>query len=377
MAKEDKSNRQIIPDLLNMKYEFLFKVIGRERKFSLEQKCLFLVLIMYIPGLITTFLAGNVVDYAFGAWRHLIRTLLIGVSIWFAIRVAKKMDGKIRHVSQIISLPETEEGQEGYEEWAGWNERIKKYKKWVQRFGSSKWFYGQAVGGAFCGFVLAILVIKPEVGWVNNNLLNEWYLRMWYTFLGFLAGGCLNFVGAGFWAVRKYCKDVISHKEILPLDPDHTGGLKELGRLSLDLDLFAAIPSIAFPLYLLRNPELPLLVSNIGPWIMISILYALFLIFVFFMSISPAHDDMVTAKTNYLLKIHSEYKDMHKVILQRLDTQQRMQSREYDRLSDLYELYDRVERMAVWPLDFQTVLRFAVTSLLPLISIGITISFTV
>lgn len=30
--------------------------------------------------------------------------------------------------------------------------------------------------------------------------------------------------------------------------------------------------------------------------------------------------------------------------------------------------------MAVWPLDFQTTLRFSITSLLPIITVGITIS---
>lgn len=377
MAKKDADEERFIPDLLNMKYEHLFRIIGRKGKFSLELKCLFLVLILYVPGLLTTFLGGNISTYVFGAWRHFVRCVLIGVCIWFIIRIAKRMNKKIQHVSQIISPTEREEGQEGYQEWMSWKERIDKCKKWMRRGEPYKWFYAQAVGGAVCGFIFSVFVIKPEVGWVNRYFLNEMYLRIWYISLGYLVGGCLHFLGTGFWAIRKYCKDVVSHKEILPLDPDQTGGLRELGRLSLDLDLFVAIPSIAFPLYLFQNPELPLLIDNIGPWIIISLLYAFFLVFVFFVSISPIHDDMVTAKTNYLLKIHSEYKDMHKMLLHRLDTEQRIEPEEYNRLSNLYKLYDRVEGMAVWPLDFHTTLRFSLTSLLPLISVGITISFTV
>ena len=143
----------------------------------------------------------------------------------------------------------------------------------------------------------------------------------------------------------------------------------ELGRLALDLDLIVALPSIAFPLFLSSE------VKAIEPWIAVAVLYVLVLIFVFFVSISPAHDDMVRAKTNYLLKIHREYKDMHGNILEKLEPGKLIDPDEYKRLSGLYELYDRVEKMAVWPLDFQTTLRFSITSLLPLVTIGITISF--
>jgi hypothetical protein len=94
----------------------------------------------------------------------------------------------------------------------------------------------------------------------------------------------------------------------------------------------------------------------------------------FFASISPAHDDMVKAKTEYVLKIHNEYKDMHEALLKKLNTKKRIGHLEYNRLEGLYKLYDRVESMAVWPLDFRTTARFFVTSLLPLISIGITVS---
>lgn len=376
MSEEDERNKRIIPDFLNIKYEYLFKTIGRNGRYSLELKCLFLVLILYIPGLITTSLAGTLPIYVLEGWRHLFSTVFMVIVIWFLIRFLKRMDEKLQHVSQIIFPPKKEKpNQEGYEEWNRWKEKIEKYKKWARSsLASYRWHYFQEIGGAACGLILGIFIIDPEVGWVSNNLFNELYLRIWYIFLGFLVGACLGSIWGGFWAIRKYCKNVVSHEEILPLDPDHTGGLRELGRLALDLDLIVALPSIAFPLYLLgREPEF-WGVKTIQLGIGISVLYALVLIFVFFLSISPAHDDMVTAKTNYLLKIHREYKDMHKTLLKKLEPKRLIDPKEYDRLSDLYKLYDRVESMAVWPLDFRTTLRFSITSLLPLITVGITIS---
>jgi len=189
----------------------------------------------------------------------------------------------------------------------------------------------------------------------------------------------LHYILGSFWIIRKYCKDVVSPEEILPLNPDHTGGLRELGRLSLDLDLIIALPSIAFPIAVLLSKQHEFFgreMGNIEVAIMLSILYAVLLIFVFFGSISSAHDAMVKARSNYILKIHSEYKDIHKEILQKLESKELMDPDEYKRLSGLYDLYDKVEGMAVWPLDFRTTLRFTITSLLPMISVGITMSFS-
>jgi len=374
MTENDANNQRIIPDLLNMKYEYLFRTIGREGKIPLEFKCLFLVLVLYIPGVITTSLAGSWEIYVFD-WRRFASTALIGVAVWLLIRFLKRADQKIQHVSQILCPPRVQNPSEkGYEEWRHWEKKIEDYKKWALSTASYRWFYFQAVAGAFCGFALGVLTINPEVGWVSGNLLNELYLRIWYISLGFLAGGFMHFMWGGFWIIRNYCKNVVSHKELLPLDPDRTGGLRELGRLSLDLDLIVALPSIVFPVYLLRNPAISI-IGNIGPWILMSILYGLVLVSIFFVSISPAHDDMVAAKTNYLLRIHYEYKDIHKRILEKLKPGKLIDVEQYKRLSGIYELYDRVEKMAVWPLDFKTTLRFSITSLLPLVTVGISVSF--
>jgi len=384
MVEEETNNERIIPNLLKMKHEYLFKTIGKDGKFSLDLKCLFLVLTLIIPCLITISLTDTLPDtlivYFSRGWGHLVATLFIGIFVWFLIKFIGKIDEKIRHVNQIIAPPKKEKPtQKGYKKWKTWEEKIETYTKCarVRGVASPRWYYSSAILGAFCGFVLSMLQIGPEHGWVLGNFYREWYLRAWYVFLGFFVGACLHYIFGAFWIIRTYCDDVVSEEEILPLDPDRTGGLRELGRLSLDLDLIVALPSVAFPIALLLYKQHEYLggkITNVEVSIVLSVIYALFLVFVFFVSISPAHDDMVAAKTNYLLKIHSEYKDMHEEFLGKLDTKKRIESKEYDVLSGLYKLYDRVESMAVWPLDFRTTLRFAITSGAPLISVAITIS---
>lgn len=378
MAIKGESDDRFVPDLLKMKYEYLFKTIGRDGKYSIELKCLFLVLILYVPGLITTSFEKTLFIYVFEGWRHFASTVIIGIVVWLLLRFLKRMEEKIQQVDHILSpYAKEKSAQKEYLESKSWDEKIEKFKGSARVLGiaSSAWYYFQAIGVAFGAFIFSLFVINPEVGWVLGSRLNEVYLRSWYVSLGFVAGASLHFIWGGFWIIRTYCKDVVSDEEIVPLDPDRTGGLRELGRLALDLDLIVALPVVAFPLYFLRELgfwDLKTIQLGIG----LSILYALVLVFVFFVSISPAHDDMVKAKTKYLLKIHSEYKDMHKKLLHKLDTKQRIEPKDYNRLSGLYELYDRVESMAVWPLDFRTILRFAITSTAPLISVAISIRFS-
>jgi uncharacterized membrane protein YukC len=111
------------------------------------------------------------------------------------------------------------------------------------------------------------------------------------------------------------------------------------------LDLTVAIPSLAFLIYLPQNPTLLSTDFLIG----LSILYCLVLIFVFFISLSPAHNDMINAKIAYLLKIHKEYREIHMNLYQKLLTDEQLDPADFQRLDGLYRLYDRVESMAVCP----------------------------
>lgn len=378
MTEKDYEYGNIIPNYLGLKYDLLLKALGREGKLSLELKCLLLVFILYIPGLVTTIVAGTWRIYVFDEWRRFIVCIFIAVFMWFMVRFLKRLKEKIQRVSQIISPPRIEEkGRTGYKEWNNWKQKLDNYREWMNR-SPHLWSLLSAVLGIIGGIIVSICFLDPtKVKWIQGNPFNEIYFRSWFIGLGLLTGASLFGIFTGFWTLRKYCNDVVSQEEILPLAPDRTGGLKELGRLSLDLDLIVALPSIVFPLYLIgRDPEYLAQIGGSDLWRALSVLYALVLILVFFVSISPAHDDMAKAKDEYLLKIHSEYRDIHEKVLRKLEPDELMGPEEYKRLSGLYELYDRVNSMAVWPLDFQTTIRFAITSILPILSIGISFPIT-
>jgi len=396
MTEKGLGDNRIVPDFLRIKHEYLFRLIGNEGRLSLESKCVLLILILLFPCLVLNSFSGQfpgtLEAYFINGWAHFLASIFTGVFAWLLVRFLKRINEKIGHVNSIIHPSRSLRTIERYltgrkaeqeDKRALFMKEVNRYKKWTKSLTSYKWYYFDAMGGAICGLIVGIYLVGPAHGWILNDLLKGLYVRIWYVFYGFFLGAFLFYIFAGYHAIRKYCQNVVPYGELVPLDPDRTGGLRELGRLSLDLDLIVALPSIAFPIYLLRfklfeflgsEPQNISTNSEINIAIILSVLYAFLLVLVFFASISPAHDYMVKAKIEYLLKMHNEYRNMHTMLLQKLNTDAHVDPEEYQILSGLYNLYDRVEGMAVWPLDFRTTVRFLVTSLLPLISIGITIS---
>lgn len=401
MADNDTNSESFIPDLFKIEHEYVFKLIGRYGKYSLETKCILLVCVLLIPALVATFFAGTLPDlrlnfpgtllsYFIAGWGHLFATLFLGFFMWVLVRYFRNINKRIQQIDEIISpstilidrKPSQHSGSDQTNsEWKLWKSRREKFKDWCQRKSMSlSWFYFSSIGGAVIGLLLAMYLIGPEHGWTQGFILPELYLITWYVSYGFLVGASLQYISVGFWVIRKFCKTVVTRELVRPLDPDSTGGLKQLGRLSLDLDLIVAIPSIAFPIAVLLFKQSELFgyqIRNTEVGWMLAALYALLLVTIFFISISPAHDAMVEAKNEYLLRIHNEYKDMHEELIRKLKPKELIEPEEYERLLNLYKLYDRVEQMAVWPLDFRTVVRFAITSLLPLLSVGITLTLGV
>lgn len=275
-----------------------------------------------------------------------------------------------------------------------WEDRSKQFKDWVwkghQRNARwydrwSFWYYSQAFGMAIIGLVGAKLAHWPErVEWIYSQgevrayfPANDVYFLAWFTFIAFLAGVCLFYISTGFWTIREYCRKVITKDEVFPFDPDRTGGLKELGRLSLDLDLMVALPSLIIVIYIILDPSI--FTGWVGKEFIYALtgLYTLLLVLVFFISLSPAHGAMIESKSDHLKDLHSEYRDIHEKLMFKLKSKgEKLKSEDYKIVKGLYDLFDRADSMSVWPLDYRIMLRFILTSILPLIAALITITIT-
>ena len=90
MVRRNTSKDRIIPDLLDMKYEYLFRTIGKHGKYSTELKCFFLILMLCIPCLLMNYLTGTLTNYFISDWGYFVATVFIGVFLWILIRFQKK-----------------------------------------------------------------------------------------------------------------------------------------------------------------------------------------------------------------------------------------------------------------------------------------------
>ena len=299
MSSQNSDSKHIIPDFLDMKYEYLFRFIGRDEKFSIGVKCLFLVLIILVPCLIVNFFVpysssgfsfaiGSLKLYFTDGWLHLMGSILAGVFVWLLVRFLRRFEKNMQLVTEILSPPKKEKGQKGYKKWKSWMKKIAEYREYAHP--SYKWYYFGAFGGALCGLIIGHFLVIPEHSWVLYDPYKAAYLRIWYIFFGVLVGVCVHYIFSAYSLIREYCKSVISSEVILPLDPDRTGGLRELGRLSLDLDFLVAFPSVAFPMLLLRYKLFEFLglgsgeikPQEIQTFVLLSILYAIVIVFIFF-----------------------------------------------------------------------------------------------
>ena len=92
MVEKDLGEEQIFPDFLNFKYEFLFRTIGKDGKFSTELKCFFLILLLSIPCLLMNYFTGTLTAYFISDWGYLVATILIGVFLWMLIGFQRRID---------------------------------------------------------------------------------------------------------------------------------------------------------------------------------------------------------------------------------------------------------------------------------------------
>jgi len=326
--------------------EVFLRTLGKDgKRLSYTVRCLLFGIALWITGLIVAYFSGAgpsfVAQYGFST-----ACVVVGITLWALIRFFKKIDDTFMKLDMGGTVPQE------FFEWVR-----KKENSWFNAVG----FYADAIGLAVIGFLFSYFILpsgqpfqKPP--WIVNQVTFI-YLVAWYTLIFFLAGGCISKVIAAIVITRHFCKVHVKSENLMPLNPDKTGGLGLLGKLCLELDMAVAIPSIVFIVYFVKGVT----VFNAYTVAFLS-MYTLLLGIVFFVPVTPAHDAMLDAKEQELQKISTLFKDFYSTIS---DRKKALDPKYLEGLRNLHFLYKEVNKMAVWPLDFRTIGRFLATSLLP------------
>lgn len=325
--------------------EFLFKTIGNNGRLPYKIKCLLFGIVPWAIGLIVSLFSGSLEDFV-AQYGFLTSCLVIGITLWALVRFFKKIDDTFIKLDLSGAAPK---------EFFAWVNKIE--NSWFATFG----YYADAIGLAAIGFIFSYFILstgrpfqKPP--WVVDEPTLI-YLIAWYTLAFFTIGASMSKLFAAIRITRRFCKAHIKSEDLMPLNPDRTGGLRLLGKLCLELDAAVAIPSIVIVVYFIKGVT----VWNVYTIAFLSG-YTLLLGIIFFVPITPAHDAMAEAKEQELQKISTLFKDFYSAIS---DRKKALDPKYLEGLRNLHFLYEEINKMAVWPLDFKTIARFLATSLFP------------
>ena len=201
------------------------------------------------------------------------------------------------------------------------------------------------------------------------------YFIAWCTVMGVILGIAVWRVVSCVYVIRKYCEQFATPEKIIALAPDRTGGLGLLGHLSFDLDKAVSVPSITVLAYVSQAALAPLLHPNVEGAIgisfatgyLVALVYTAFLAVVFFIPLSPAHNAMLEAKNKSMQLIDTEFRKLYPSMVEEIQAGHKQKSEYFERAEQLYSLYERAKKMAVWPLNFGLISKYLLTAAIPII----------
>lgn len=210
----------------------------------------------------------------------------------------------------------------------------------------------------------------------TNQVNGNWNFSFSIYPLGFLSSQIKDFIfyviilPPLFWGVTtvaistiKICKKIDKDKkfDIRPLSPDRTGGLKQLGDLTLLLFYIVIIQfSHLFATSLILG--FPISHQIIYP------VYFGFTAFLFFYPINSVRKAMKEAKNEELDRVMKlfdlKYQEFRLVADNDISKVTKIRIKE---LLEIKSLYKQVEDMPIWPFDIDTLLKFASFFLIPIL----------
>jgi hypothetical protein len=153
---------------------------------------------------------------------------------------------------------------------------------------------------------------------------------------------------------------------VRPLHPDRCGGLKPVGNFCIKIDYILLVVGLAIAAFSIfpHAKEMNTLIC------FALFLYVFFATFFFFYPLWTVHDSMETQKRSLLNnlneKLDSVYQETYEEIIARgIDVDER----KLNKIEKMDMIYERANKMPVWPFDVGNLIRFLTTIFIPVMSI--------
>lgn len=192
--------------------------------------------------------------------------------------------------------------------------------------------------------------------WSSQNYLTSFYTRTFYELIvfGFIFPIVLFKYFMIIHSMRHICIKFTKMQviKLRPLNPDRAGGLGVLGKYSLKLVLFLIPPLFPIMGYIFFG--------NVNILFLVGLtLYIPFLIFTFFFPLSGAHGAMKTFKEQELRMLSEEFNNIYDKFISSIRNNNLPKiTEEFELIEKIDDLYNKANRMPIWPFDTNTFTKF-------------------
>jgi hypothetical protein len=220
--------------------------------------------------------------------------------------------------------------------------------------------------------VMAILFFVMTVGtppiWWNVSTLTSALNILLYTPAYFAAFSAIFRYGVTTRALGRLLRNVVLN----PLHPDRAGGLRPLGQYALKTTYpitLLGVAAVLFEYWMYLGGEFSTAYVTHG----VVILYFVLAPVVFFLPLWAAHGAMRRAKEELLLGISRQFNHDFSRAYMEVAASSRTLRDNVEKVEQLQKLHDLASAFPVWPFDAQTIRRFLVTVLSPLLALLVTL----
>lgn len=354
--------------------EIFITRIGRNGKIlRYWMRCILFGITIYIIGGVGAVLsntlipnqAGDLTSYFFDIY-FLTLSIVTGLTPLFAIRALRGLHAKLvftdRHFLDNSSV-EPEETDRSIEVVT---KRLEDLLKDMRA--SSTWLDGRRKR-ARTSYYYSLLAVFSAIGLLVGVLTVRVYPNSWigsqhavssvaFIFCCMCIGltvGALIFISLrGVAFLSYYCQKYVFPAKVPAFTPDKLVGLKKVGEFSADLNLAAAIPSIAFFASYLSGTQI------LGAVSLICLsTYTVVLFVILVLPLRPFHAKMVSVKEESLKEVNRRFRAVNSRLSQT--------GLELENKLDICEMHDRIVKRPVWPLDLWIDSRFMSTVSLPVL----------
>jgi hypothetical protein len=233
-------------------------------------------------------------------------------------------------------------------------------------------------------WVIAVGLAVGLTVWYRHSTLQSWsdwihptpgtlsvagiYWIYVHAISGYVAFRFLYAMGVVIWGIRGIFRDGRFGVSLKRLHPDGCLGLKPISLFAFRLSLVLCVVGLALAVMVSvgvyrRGGGLEVLIVEWGYCLAI-LSYVVIAPALFFLPLMPAHRHMEREKKQLLLSISRAFED----VFRRCESA-RFEGKELpadtEKLRALEHLYDRAQRMPVWPFSFGILTKFAVTVVVP------------